>query len=131
MIATSAASNGQRVSRMSWLWMFWTVLKPISGRNRPNAMRPVIVACRSARTTSTREASCDASCAISHLLHVRPAEDALRQEDHGDGEDGEGGHILVVGGERSRPHGLDETDQQAAAHGRQNGRAACRDRARD
>src|SRR5215510_12012085 len=117
MIATIAASNGQRVSRMSSLRMFWTVLKPISGSNRPNAMRPVIVAWRSARTTSTREANGDASCAISHLLHVRPAEDALRQEDHGDGEDGEGGDILVVGREIRRPHGLDETDQQATDHG--------------
>ena len=33
MIATSAASNGQRVSSTSSLRMFWTVLKPISGSN--------------------------------------------------------------------------------------------------
>src|SRR5258708_31213086 len=102
---------------MSSLRMFWTVLKPISGSNSPNAMRPVIAAWRSARTTSTREAGCVASCAISHLLHVRSAEDALRQEDHGDGGDGEGGDILVIGGEIRPPHGLAATDQQAAAHG--------------
>src|SRR5262249_8082561 len=117
MIATSAASNGQRVSRTSSLRMFWTVLKPISGSSRPNAMRPVIAAWRSARATATREADGGSSGAISHLVHVRSAEDALRQEDHGDGEDGEGGDILIVGGEIGRPHGLDQTDQQAAEHG--------------
>src|SRR5262249_16260720 len=117
MIATIAASKGQRVSRMSSLRIFWTVLNPISGSNRPNAMRPVIAAWRSARTTSTREADCVASCPISHLLHVRSAGDALRQEDHGDGKDGEGRDILVVAGEISRPHGLDQTDEQAAKHG--------------
>src|SRR5262249_2438746 len=117
MIATIAASKGQRVARMSSLRIVWTVLDPLSGSNRPNAKRPVLAAWRSARTTSTREADCVASCDISHLLHVRSAEDALRQEDHGDGKDGEGRDILVVAGEISRPHGLDQTDEQAAKHG--------------
>src|SRR5882757_9834886 len=112
MIATSAASSGQRVSRMSSLWMFWTVLKPISGRKRQKAIKPASAVSRSARTMSTREADADASTVISHLLHVRPAENALRQEDHGDGQDREGGDVLVVGREISRPHGLDEADQQ-------------------
>jgi hypothetical protein len=53
-IATSMASKGQRVSSTSSLWIFWTVLKPISGSNRPKAMRPVHPASRSARTTSRR-----------------------------------------------------------------------------
>src|SRR5262249_53350743 len=114
MIATSAASSGQRVSSTISLRMFWTVLKPISGSKSPNAMRPVIAAWRSAPTISTREAGGGASSAISHLLHIRSAEDALRHEDHGDGENGEGGDILVVDGEIRRPHGLDEPDQQAA-----------------
>src|SRR6266852_8990558 len=113
MIATSAASRGQRVSRTSSLWMFWTVLKPISGSNSPNAMRPVNAACLSARTTSTR----GAASAISHLLHVRAAEDALRQEDHGDGENREGGNVLVVAGNIGRPHRLDQADQKPAEHG--------------
>src|SRR5690242_3622098 len=113
MMATSAASRGQRVSRTSSLWMVWAVVKPVSGRNRPNATRPVIAACRSARTTSTR----GASSAISHLLHVRAAEDALRQEDHGDGENREGGNVLVVAGNVGRPQGLDQADQKPAEHG--------------
>src|SRR5262245_65512394 len=115
MIATSAASNGQRVSRTSSLRMFWTVLKPISGSSRPNAMRPVIAAWRSAPTT--REVSPDALGAMSHLFHVRSAEDALRQEDHGDSEDGEGGDIIIVGGAIRRPHGLDHTTQNDDTHG--------------
>ena len=45
MIATKIASNGQRVSRMSSLRMFRTVLKPINGRNRPKPIRPAIAAC--------------------------------------------------------------------------------------
>src|ERR1700716_837638 len=117
MIPTSAASSGQRVSRTSSLWMFWTVLNPISGRNMPNEIRAVIAASRRARTMSTREAGRDASCAILHLLHVRPAQNPLGQEDHGDGENGEGGDVLVVGGEVRRPHRLDEADQQAAKDG--------------
>src|SRR5882757_7506049 len=109
MIATSAASNGQRVSRTSSLRMFWTVLKPIRGRNRPKAIRPANAASRSARTMSTRAADGDASSVISDLLHVRPAENALRQEDHGDRQNRECGDVLVVGGEIRRPHGLDQS----------------------
>src|SRR5262249_39734417 len=103
MMATSAASSGHRVSRTSSLWMFWTVLKPISGRNRPNAIRPVIALSRSARAKSMRAADGASGVAISDLLHIRAAEDALRQKDHGDGEDRERGHVLVVGREIRRP----------------------------
>src|SRR3989442_15096710 len=117
MIATSAASNGQRVSRISSLWMFCTVLKPISGRNRPNARRPARAAARSARRISTREAIPDASSAISHLLHVGSPQNALRQKDHRDREDGEDGNVLVIDREVSRPQRLDETDEQATKHG--------------
>src|SRR5215813_11954044 len=100
MIATSANSRGQRVSSTSSLRMFWTVLKPISGRNRPNAMSAVMPASRSARATSEGGAAADvgASSGISHLLDVGAAEQALRQEDHHDCQDREGGHVLV--GER-------------------------------
>src|SRR5262245_32604917 len=31
-----------------------------------------------------------------HLLHIRPAEQALGQEDQRDGEDGESGDVLIV-----------------------------------
>src|SRR5947207_9076523 len=116
MIATSAASNGQRVSSTISLRMFWTVLKPIRGSNSPNVIRAVMAAWRSAPIMSTREAGADASSAISHLLHIRSPEDALRQEDHGDGENGEGGNVLVVDREVGRPEGLDQADQQAAEH---------------
>src|SRR5262245_62011198 len=112
MIATMAASNGQRVSSTSSLWMFWTVLKPISGRKRPKAMRPASAPSRSARATSIRVADEGASAAISDLLHVRAAEDALRQENHRDGKDGEGGDVLVVGGDIGRPHGLDRSEER-------------------
>src|SRR2546430_16112736 len=89
MIATSAASNGQRVSSTISLRMFWTVLKPISGSNSPNVIRPVMAAWRSAPIISTREAGADAPSAISDLLPIPAPEEALREEDHGDGEGGE------------------------------------------
>src|SRR5229473_2382925 len=94
MIATRIASSGQRVSRMSSLWIFWTVLKPMSGRNRPKAMRAATAASRHARIKSRRS---DASSAISHFLHVWSAQQTLRQEDHGNRENGKGGDILIVG----------------------------------
>src|SRR5438067_7451269 len=98
-IPTNVANSGQRVSNTSSLRMFCTVLKPISGRNRPKAISPASAASRSARMISTRDAGGDASTVISHFLHVRPAENALRQEDHGDREDRERRDVLVVGGE--------------------------------
>src|ERR1035441_3184318 len=84
--ATMANSNGQRVVRMRSLRMFVTVWKPISGRNRAKASRAVKPASRSARAISTRWFG--APSAISHLLDIRPAEQALRQEDQCDGEHG-------------------------------------------
>src|SRR6185503_861140 len=81
-MATNDANSGQRVSRMSSLRMSWTALNAISGRNKPAAISAVKAAARKARARSGREAG--ASSAISHLLHFRPAEQALRQEDHHD-----------------------------------------------
>src|SRR5674536_151807 len=112
--ATMANSNGQRVVRMRSLRMFVTVWKPISGRNRAKASRAVKPASRSARAISTRWFG--APSAISHLLDIRPAEQALRQEDQGYGEHGKGGDVLVVDGKIGRPHGLDQADQDAADH---------------
>src|ERR1700730_1550879 len=94
MIAIRIANSGQRVSRMSSLWIFWTVLNPLSGTNRPPAMRAAFAASRHARMKSRRS---DASGAISHLLHVGSAQQTLRQEDHGNSENGEGGDIFIVG----------------------------------
>src|SRR5258707_12846303 len=79
------------------------------------SMSAVIAVWRSARARSTREAGGDAS--ISHLLHVRSPEDALRQEDHGYGENGEGSDVLVVDREIRRPHRLHQPDQKAADDG--------------
>src|ERR1019366_472162 len=115
-MATIENSSGQRVVRTSSLRMSCAVSKPISGRNSPKASKAVTPASRSARATSTRRSSAP-SCAppgISHLLDIRPAEQALRQEDQGDGEHGEGGDVLVVDGKIGRPHGLDQADQNAA-----------------
>src|SRR3974377_1336580 len=100
MIAMKTANSGQRVSRMSSLWMFRTVLKPISGRNSPQEMRAATAASRHARARSRRP---DASGVISHFLHVGSAQQTLRQEDHGDRKDGEGRDILIVGREKVRP----------------------------
>src|SRR5215475_9182794 len=116
-IATIVPSSGQRVSSTSSLWMFWTVLNPISGSSRTKAMSAVQAVRRSARAISTGAAAGCASSTILDFLHVRAAENALGQEDHGDGEDGEGGDVLVVGGEIGRPHGLDQADQEPAEHG--------------
>src|SRR6516162_10465294 len=98
MIAMKAANRGQRVSRMSSLWMFRTVLKPISGRNSPQEMRAAMVASRHARARSRR----DASGVISHFLDVGSAQQTLRQKDHGDRKNGKGGDILIVGREIGR-----------------------------
>src|SRR5271166_180610 len=100
MIAMKTASSGQRVSSTSSLWMFRTVLKPMSGRNRPQEMRAATPASRHARARSRRS---DASGVISHFLHFRSAQQALRQEDHGDRKNGKGRDILVVGREIGRP----------------------------
>src|SRR6516165_12749328 len=104
MIPSRTPSKDQRVSRISSLCMFRTVLNPISGSSRPHAMTAVTAASRQARMKSRRGA---ASGAISDFLHVGPAEQTLRQEDHGNCQDGEGGNVLVVDGEVSRPQGLD------------------------
>ena len=57
-LATNAANSGQRVSSTSSLRMSWTARNAISGRNRPNAMRPVNAAARSARTRSGARRRC-------------------------------------------------------------------------
>src|SRR5674536_261436 len=74
--------------------------------------REVKPASRSARAISTRWFG--APSPISHLLDIRPAEQALRQEDQCDGEHGKGGDVLVVDGKIGRPHGLYQANQDAA-----------------
>src|SRR5262249_41648400 len=96
---TKAASSGQRGSRTSSLRVSCTVRNTISGRNRPNAISPATAASLSAWAMSGVAAAAGAStprALISHLLHVRAAEQALGQEDERDGEDREGCDVLVV-----------------------------------
>src|SRR5258708_36406009 len=111
-MATYAKRRRKRVSSASCPPMFWTVTKPISGRNNPKASSAVHPASRSARPTSTREVCVGAR--MSHLLDVRAPEQALGQEDQGDDQDAERAHILVVDGKVGRPHGLDQADEQYA-----------------
>src|SRR5271168_3687796 len=114
MTATKANSSGQRVVSVSSLLPLTPVLNPISGSNKPNAIAPVQAASRSAPVTSTRSLwtrSVCASAAISDLLDIRPAEQALRQEDQRDRQHGKRSDVLVVDGKIGRPHGLNEPDQ--------------------
>src|SRR5215813_2078365 len=89
-IATNANSSGRRASSSISLRMFWTVLKPTRGRNRPNASRPASAASLRAATGSMPLGEGASAVISSHLLDFRPAEDALGQEDQRDGEDREG-----------------------------------------
>src|SRR5580692_1640207 len=120
MMATTANNSGQRVVNTSWLLPSTPVKNPISGKSTPNATRPVKPASRNAPVISTRPLcapACLTAACISDLLDIRPAEQALRQEDQGDDQHGEGGDVLVVDGKVSRPEGLDQTNQEAADHG--------------
>src|ERR1700738_5120997 len=94
--------------------MFWTWLKPMSGSNSPNARRAEVAASRNAWATPKR---LDASEGISHFLHVRPTQKTLRQKDHCNGEDGEGGDVFVVRGKVGRPQGFNQADEETAEHG--------------
>src|ERR1700720_3068221 len=98
-MATKANSICQRVSSTISLRMFWTVRKPISGSSRRNASTAV----SPASLMAARRAARAAGATMSDFLDIRPAEQALRQENERDGEDREGRDILVVGGEIGRP----------------------------
>src|SRR3954447_18475007 len=52
-----------------------------------------------------------------NLFDFGPAEDARRHEDQHDGEDREGGHVLVFDREIGRPQRLDEPNDDPAEHG--------------
>src|ERR1700693_4055088 len=104
MMATMASSSGQRVVRTSLLLPSTPVKNPISGNSTPNAIKPVKPASRNAPVISTRPLcapACLTAACISDLLDIRPAEQALRQEDQSGRQHGEGGGGLVVGGKRS------------------------------
>src|SRR6185437_7386487 len=107
-----ANSIGHRVVRIRSLRILVTVLKPISGKNSPKASKAVKPASRNAPANSTRVFG--ASSCMSDLFDIRPAEQALRQEDQRDSQHREGGDVFVVDGKISRPEGLDQADQDAA-----------------
>src|SRR5262245_19388430 len=116
MIATSVNRRPKRVSSTSSLRMFWTVLKPISGRNSPNAMSAVSAVSRKARMRRGGAMEWATSSRISTFLHVGPAENALRQEDHHDRQNREGGHVFVGARHVFGPQRLDDADQEPAQH---------------
>src|SRR5579862_9605026 len=119
MMATMANNSGQRVVRTSWLLPSTPVKNPISGNSTPKAIKPVKPASRNAPVMSTRRLcapACLTAACISDLLDIRPAEQALRQEDQCDGQHRERGDVLGVDGKISRPEGLDQADQDAADH---------------
>src|SRR5579863_5111360 len=118
-MTTAAASSGQRVVSVSSSRMLVMVSKPTSGSSRPKVTRPVKAASRNARTTSTRKSwtrPSRAPAVISDLLDIRPAEQALWQEDQRDRQNGKGGDVLVVDGKVRRPQRLDQADDQSADH---------------
>src|ERR1043165_4651542 len=115
-MATKVRSSGQRVCSATSLWMFWNVLKPISGSSRKKHRTAVMPASFAAATTSMRASEAPVCACMSDFLDVRATEQPLRQEDERDREHREGGDILVVDREISRPHGLDQPDQQPADH---------------
>src|SRR5690349_4596561 len=113
-MATKPSSSGQRVSSAISLCMFWIVLKPISGSSRKKQRRAVTPASFAAAARSMRAAPAAPFGCMSDFLDVRPAEQALRQEDERDGEHREGRDVLVVDREIGRPHGFDQPDQDPA-----------------
>src|SRR5262249_33168736 len=115
MLPTNANNSGQRVVIMSASRISVMVWKPTSGRNKPNAIIAVSPAARSASPKRVRIFA-PASCMppIPDLLDVGPAQQTLRQENQGDCQHGEGGHILVVDREIRRPQCFNEPDQKTA-----------------
>src|SRR3981189_3957865 len=111
-MATQANSICQRGRGRFSLRMFWTVRNPISGSSRKKASTAVSPASMIAARRAVRAAG----AAMSDFLDIRPAEQALRQEDERDGEDRESGHVLVVGREIGRPQRLDQAAQQNSDH---------------
>src|SRR6267154_3769550 len=126
--ATRAKSSGQRVSSTSSLRMFWTVSKPTSGSRSPKVKSAVIAVWRKA---PARPVAAEGSADILHLLDIGPTEDALRHENHHNGEDRESGHVLVGAGHILRPQRLDEADQEPAQHGTRQGTNAAEDGRRE
>src|SRR5579885_930540 len=112
-MATRANRNVPRHVTMISLRIFEIAWKPISGRNSAKAISAVSPASRNAAATGF---GAFVTSAMSDLLDVRTAEQALRQEDQRNRQHREGRDVLVVEREIGRPHGLDQADQDAADH---------------
>src|SRR6185436_16672841 len=112
--ATRAKSSGQRVSSTSSLRMFWTVSKPMSGSSNPKVSSAVTAVWRKAPARSVAASGFEG---ISHLLDVGAPEDALRHENHHNGEDRKSGDVLVGAGNIFGPERFDQPDQKPAQHG--------------
>src|SRR6195256_7061026 len=98
-MATKPNSICQRVSRTISLRMFWTVRNPISGSSR----KKVSTAVSPASMIAARKAARAAGAAMSDFLDIRPSEQALRQEDEGEGKDRESRDVLGLCREICRP----------------------------
>src|SRR5436190_23838586 len=94
MPTTKMKNSCQRASSTSTFCMLCTVVNAIIGRNSAAASRPVIAASFSARMTGAWDTRAGATDVMSDLLDVRPAQDALRHEDQGDGENRENRDVL-------------------------------------
>src|ERR1051326_4179435 len=92
-----------------------SVRMPISSENNPNAVAAAMSAFLSAARTSTTGFS-RMSGLPSDFLDLRAAENSGRQEDQHDHQHREGGDVLVLDREIGRPEGLDQPDEQPAAH---------------
>src|SRR5215470_16694242 len=118
MLPTNANSNGQRVARIRTLLISVTVSKPTSGRNTPSATSAVSPVSRSAPPKRVRIfAPANCMSPISDLLDVRPAQQPLWQENQSDCQHGEGGNVLVVDREISRPQRFDQANEKPAHDG--------------
>src|SRR5215470_11873956 len=97
--------------------MFCSVRSARIGTASPSAKSPAISASLKAEKMRPCEVGGVAATAMRlDLLHFGPAEQPRGQEYQGNGEDREGGDVLVVDREVGRPQRLDETDQEAAQY---------------
>src|ERR1700674_1363649 len=118
-MATAAASRPGRGSSTSAPVGPVSVRKPRMSENRPKATRAARPASLSAplKSYAARDVVAGSGIGWSHLLHLRPAEDAGRKEDQDHDQDRERRDVLVLDGKIRRPQGLDQADQQSAKHG--------------
>src|ERR1700761_8976560 len=94
---------------------------PIISENSTSATKAEISAFfRMKGIAGSRAAGCESGADIvtpeSDFFDFRPAEQAGRKEDQHHDQDREGGDVLVLDREISRPERLDQADQEPAQH---------------